>query len=197
MESLASNPARLPVVLMAPDSKTAPLLNDTFVSFYRLKTFYEWVPERCDENGVKSWLANNYHLNASIENIREKITIYTKAGAVAACVCASHSVHSCVGSGEGWGRKSPWCRRRLLSDAAVVVVREYSAASGGARHFSTVSQKGCVSSSRPDFLTAPGGADSALNRCKPFQRTLRESERFRWQILIIHPAVLTIIQFAF
>lgn len=40
------------------------------------------------------------------------------------------------GQSGGWGRKSPWCcHRRLLSDAAVVVVREYSAAPGAARRF--------------------------------------------------------------
>lgn len=43
--------------------------------------------------------------------------------------------------------------RRLLADAAAVVVREYSAASGAARHFLSFSQKGCVTSSRPDLLT--------------------------------------------
>lgn len=115
------------------------------------------------------WTSRSFSSSRCRKNIWEgEITIHAPGGgccSLRACDCALPLRPFMRGQSGGWGRKSPWCLLLLLlllSDAADVVVREYSAASGGARHSSTFSQKGCVSSSRRDFLTAPDGADTVL-----------------------------------
>lgn len=79
-------------------------------------------------------------------------------------------------------------RRRLLSDAAAVVVREYSAAHGDARHFS---QKGCVTSSRPDFLTRPDAADAVLGTAGRSRLNRVDVHRPKANHPSIHPPSVT------